>query len=120
MELYHGTTKQSAKSICEGAIDVNYNKHRRLDFGPGFYTTPDIDRARAWAMRKANTRNDLPALVIIKFDHENAVRNKLIKSFKDDLEWGQFVINNRNGLQYIKKVDNKLNNLHQQYKNLPS
>ena len=113
--LYHGTNRQSAIRICDGNIDVRYNKYRKLDFGPGFYTTDDINRARAWALRKANTRNDLPALVVVEFDDTQAQDDDIIKAFQDDLTWGQFIINNRNGYGYIQKISNKLNNLDQNF-----
>ena len=38
-----------------------------------------------------------------------------IMSFDDDLRWGRFVINNRNGLSYINRVPFKENNLDGRY-----
>lgn len=113
--LYHGTDCKSAKQICLHGIDVNINKNRRLDFGPGFYTTCDYARAKMWALRKANTRLQKPAVVTILFDIDSAIENRMITKFDDDLNWGQFVVNNRNGISYIKKMANKINNLHSEF-----
>lgn len=40
---------------------------------------------------------------------------KDIEVFKDDLRWGRFIINNRNGIIYINKVSFKENNLDAKY-----
>lgn len=109
--IYHGTDRISAQRICSKDIDVSINHHRRLDFGPGFYTTDDIERAKMWALRKANTRGEKPAIVTLSFDIDGADKDNFITRFTDDLNWGQFVINNRNGRAYISKMSNQLNNL---------
>ena len=40
---------------------------------------------------------------------------KHIKFFNDDIYWSQFVINNRNGYEYFKDLQNKDNNLDGKY-----
>ena len=46
MILYHG----SSVPVREPKL---IQSRRRLDFGPGFYLTSDIEQARKWAARKA-------------------------------------------------------------------
>lgn len=51
MVLYHGTDDKSANNIVKNGIDL-YSGSLHTDFGPGFYTTPDIKLAEIWAKRK--------------------------------------------------------------------
>lgn len=111
MILYHGTDIGSAEKImCSIRLDVGSEK---VDFGPGFYTTTSPDTATKWALRKAKVRNQKPAVVLLDFDEKAS--DKLIKRFSNDLAWGRFVINNRNGLDYIGKIPFKEHNLDARY-----
>ena len=110
--LYHGTDIESARDICENGIDVGRGTPH-TDFGRGFYTTEDYERAVKWAYRKARVRHSKPAVITLYFDVESA--KSFIEFFSDDLRWGQFIINNRNGLSYIKEVPIKENNLDNRY-----
>lgn len=110
--LYHGTDLESAKEICGGNIDVKKG-FSHTDFGQGFYTTDDKDRAIRWAYRKAKVRKSKPALITLYFDEGSA--HPIIEYFCDDLRWGQFIINNRNGAQYIRGVSFQENNLDARY-----
>ena len=113
--LYHGTEITSAKQICNAQkADVNVG-HTSVDFGPGFYTTDDFERAKHWAMRKARLQMSKPAIVTMYFDEEAALKDELIEFFEDDLRWGRFIINNRNGLKYIEKISFKEHNLDGRY-----
>ncbi len=113
MLLYHGTDLQSAINIYDAqTVDLSIGA-KTVDFGPGFYTTDDISRARKWAQRKAIARRKPAALVTITFDKEAA--SPFIESFCDDIRWGRFVINNRNGINYIAKVPFKEHNLDARY-----
>ena len=47
------------------------------------------------------------------FDEGSA--HPIIEYFCDDLRWGQFIINNRNGSQYIRGVSFQENNLDARY-----
>ena len=78
-----------------------------------FYTTPSVDTAKQWAKRKAIVRKQNPAVVMLEFDEEAA--ETIIKRFSNDLVWGQFVINNRNGLDYINAISVKEHNLDARY-----
>ncbi len=111
MILYHGTDIESAEKIMSKIrLDVGSSK---VDFGKGFYTTISPDTAKKWALRKAKVRNQKPAVVLLNFDEKAA--DSLIKRFKNDLIWGRFVINNRNGLDYINKISFKEHNLDAKY-----
>lgn len=113
MTLYHGTDIESAKEICNGSgIDLS-RCNDKTDFGKGFYTTDDFERAAKWAKRKAAVRISKPVVITVLFDIESA--NDIIEHFSDDLRWGRFIINNRNGLNYIKNVSYKDNNLDARY-----
>ena len=111
--LYHGTDIISAKSIYDtGIIDVDCGSDT-VDFGKGFYTTDDFKRAAGWARRKAKLRGCKPAVLTVFFDE--AAAEPIIERFEDDLRWGRFIINNRNGSEYIRHVPFKENNLDRQY-----
>lgn len=111
IKVYHGTDMQSAKEICK-RIDLSKSS-LHTDFGQGFYTNEDDKDAVRWAYRKAKSRNRAPALVTVYFDIQSAA--PLITFFEDDLRWGRFVINNRNGKDYIKSIPYKENNLDAKY-----
>lgn len=111
--FYHGTDIDSAKEICKTqTVDVKRGSPR-TDFGQGFYVTPDYNRAVKWACRKAGSRRNKAAVVTVIFDEDSA--KPIIEYFLDDLRWGRFVINNRNGMQYIRKVAFQENNLDARY-----
>lgn len=110
--LYHGTDVESAKKICDIGIIVDCGSES-VDFGPGFYTTDDYARAEKWAWRKADLRRNKPAIVKMYFDE--AAAESIIVRFQDDLRWGQFIINNRNGYDYFNKFEFPEHNLDQKY-----
>lgn len=112
MRLYHGTDLLSAKDICVNGIDLSKSR-KHIDFGRGFYLTDDYFTAKKWAKHKALQRNSDPAIINVDFDFVSA--KKHIKFFNDDIYWAQFVINNRNGYEYFKDLQNKDNNLDGKY-----
>lgn len=114
MILYHGTDIDSAKSICDKII-LGRNSSENLDFGPGFYTSISKESAIKWAFRKAGVRKKEAAIVMIDFDYDTALSDSKIVVFDNDLRWGRFVINNRNGYKYIDKISFKEHNLDSKY-----
>lgn len=111
--LYHGTDIISAKTIYDAQkADVSVGS-TEVDFGPGFYLTDNIDVAKRWAYRKAEVRGSKPAVITAMFDEDAA--ESIIERFTDDIRWGRFVINNRNGRGYIDKVAYQDNNLDARY-----
>ena len=90
MILYHGSNLE----VKEPKIIVS---NKTLDFGPGFYTTSDIEQASKWA--KTKTRRlvcGFPIVSVFEYN-ENLSKNGLkIKFFKEaSLEWLEFVSKNR-------------------------
>ena len=114
MILYHGTDIDSAISICSKII-LGRNSSENLDFGPGFYTTTSKESAIKWAFRKASVRRKEASLVTIDFNYEDALSDSKIVVFDNDLRWGRFIINNRNGYGYINRVSFKEHNLDSKY-----
>ena len=113
MILYHGTRKSSAINIINNGIDLHRGK-KRADFGKGFYLTPDLRTAKDWAIHKSY--HESPCIVSIDFDELTAIRNGWIKIFNDrNLEWAQFIVNNRCGEAYINLMAYKENNLSGQF-----
>lgn len=111
--LYHGTDIISARNIYDAqSADVSLGS-LEVDFGPGFYLTDDFETARQWAGRKALVRSSKPAVITAMFDEDAA--GNIIERFAEDLRWGRFVINNRNGIRYIERVAFKENNLDARY-----
>lgn len=112
-KLYHGTDLDSAKAICDAqTVDLSVGS-KRSDFGQGFYVSDSYDGAVDWARRKARVRGKSPAVVTVVFDVKGA--EAYIERFSDDLRWGRFIINNRNGLDYIKRVPFQEHNLDARY-----
>lgn len=95
MIVYHGTILNYAMDIINNGIDLNASK-KYLDFGRGFYVTPNYDMAKNMAKRVAainKKENVLPAIVSFEYD-ENLQLN--IKKFKnEDMEWAKFIMANR-------------------------
>lgn len=101
MVLYHGTIGKYAKDIAQNGILLSKSK-RYLDFGPGFYLTPEYPFALKTAIHRANSYNkfnkghhESPA--ILKFDLDEAMLNILnTKQFTySNSEWYKYVIHNR-------------------------
>lgn len=111
--LYHGTDIISARKIVNtGYIDVQCG-NGSADFGPGFYTTDNYKQAEQWAHHKAKVRDSEPAVVKLLFDKASA--EPFIERFQDDLRWGRFIVNNRNGLDYANKMPFQEHNLDHKY-----
>lgn len=104
MILYHGTSEKDAKDIIENGISVFIGK-KRVDFGQGFYTTPDKQTAIRWAIRKS--QYEKPALIGVNFDLDAAENDlKVLRFDEPSLEWAQFVMNNRCGIFYVQHLEN--------------
>lgn len=100
--LYHGTIDKYAADIILNGVNLQKSKSH-LDFGPGFYTTPDFE----FALETANNRmkrynffhpNEKPvtARVLVFECDETAVSSLNVKRFDAvDLLWGQFILANR-------------------------
>lgn len=100
--LYHGTMDIYADNIARSGISLQKSKPY-LDFGPGFYTTPERSFAVNTAENRAKRYNKFsrirmprnPAIVIFECDNErlNLLSHKYFSSPSD--VWGRFVLANR-------------------------
>ncbi|MEI7436561.1 MAG: DUF3990 domain-containing protein [bacterium] len=92
MKLYHGSTMCIPEPRL---LPVN----RRLDFGPGFYTTTDMQQARRWANIKSQRIMAPQAVVSVYETGEIFTSETLaVKWFtQPNEEWLDFVMINRIG-----------------------
>ena len=111
--LYHGTDVTSQTDIIDNGIRLDRNLAVG-DFGYGFYLTPNFESAKGMALRKAYI-NTQPGMVelILKKNYADIVTVKRFRNLdkasndNDIMIWAQFIINNRNGLDYIYKVSSR-------------
>lgn len=112
MILFHGTDIKSANNILDEGIRIEEGNDA-TDFGQGFYTTQDRGFAIKCAIR-ASKRTDLPP-ALISFEFEEMFAHK-IKVFQGaSVEWAQFIVNNRCGLEYVAKTKAGAHNLDGKY-----
>jgi hypothetical protein len=109
MILYHGTLDRYAFDIWQNGINLNKSKPL-LDFGMGFYTTPEKELAIDTAIKRSNRNNEFknnpyakPYLVRIKIDEAifDDYRVKIFDTVND--EWANFIINNRCEKSFLDK-----------------
>lgn len=120
MKLYHGTNASSAYNIFTQGIDLSKSM-KYLDFGQGFYTTDDKEKAIKRARKKTsdynrrNRTNEKPCVVTINVD-ETKFSELNVKNFSiADQEWCEFITNNRLELQFLKERDIKNHNKDKKY-----
>lgn len=108
MILYHGTSLKSATEIVKTGFSLSKGRVS-TDFGQGFYTTNYKGYAIKTAKQRAKYDKSIPA--IMQFNYVEKNNNLTILSFpKESVEWLQFIINNRNGIAYMKKAGVDLQN----------
>jgi hypothetical protein len=97
MLLYHGGNKVIDK--------IELRPHNRfLDFGEGFYTTPNLEQAKKFAGITVKHSGGKEIVNTYEYDEDksNSLKKLVFQSANE--EWLQFVVNNRlgkyNGLQY--------------------
>ncbi len=91
-KVYHGSTL-TVESPCLQPLT------RRLDFGPGFYTTSDLAQARRWAcIKKRRLLAGIAVVSVYDVSDVFGAENMRIKHFRDaDAEWLDFVMAHRMG-----------------------
>lgn len=122
MKLYHGTISTGAENIIKNGIKLERGKPK-VDFEQGFYTTPSFNFAMSTAINKANKTNAYdselnvkPYILTYNFDLEKAKKNCNVLTFSEtDIKWAQFIINNRNGFDYMDSVGSHFHNVKHQY-----
>ena len=96
MRVYHGTTLSHAFNICDNGIDLS-KSNMYLDFGRGFYVTPDIEMAKNMAYRvsarKPQVKNIFPA--VITFEYKENLELNYKKFECEDVKWAKFIMANR-------------------------
>ena len=89
--LYHGTNQVFERPN----VDVGRDG---MDFGKGFYLTPNIKSARKMAERVSRFAGGEPIVLQFAFDEDAARRERLVRDFPAlDRTWVSFIIANRLG-----------------------
>lgn len=121
MKLYHGTISSGAENIIKNGINFKYGKPK-VDFGQGFYTTPSFSFAKNTAINKAKKTNSYkqiyvePYVLVFEYNERKAKEICNILNFtKLDIKWAQFIINNRNGFEYMNSIGSHFHNINQKY-----
>lgn len=97
--VYHGETERVDTPICRLGRE-------NLDFGRGFYVTDIKEQAYRWAVATAKRRNGQVIINIYQLDRERILSEACCKVFKAyDLEWLEFIIGSRCGLNPAAKYD---------------
>lgn len=90
MQLYRGS------DVVVRTPDVSHSR-KELDFGPGFYTTANLEQAVRFSKKVAMKRNGHPVVNIYDLD-DTSLADLEIKVFEGpDRGWLDFVIANRRG-----------------------
>lgn len=121
MKLYHGTISSGAENIIKNGINLKHGKPK-VDFGQGFYTTPSFSFAKNTAINKARKTNSYkqiyvePYVLVFEYNEVKAKEICNILNFKkSDIKWAQFIINNRNGFEYMNFIGSHFHNINQKY-----
>ena len=98
MILYHA-------SNVEVKMPMLVEANRLLDFGPGFYTTDNLEQAMRFAGSVVKKRGGKPILNVYEFD-ESTLCGLLVKKFTEpNVEWLDFVAANRSGTYVGERYD---------------
>lgn len=71
-QWFHATLLRHLESLKKG-IDVKFNLGSELDFGPGFYITPDFEQARKFINKQVEVLNRITSNNNNNFDSEEEV-----------------------------------------------
>jgi hypothetical protein len=91
MQLFHG----SITAVTEPLI---INRFKTLDFGTGFYTTPNEQQAQEFAVKAYQRRKSegIPTVSVFSFEEQLARQELRILHFDEpNTEWLHFVVHNR-------------------------
>ena len=117
MKVYHGTTLSCAQLIKSNGILLSKCKEF-TDFYKGFYVSEHFEFAKETAIHKEQQskyygKTVIPAVVELDYDDKASKSNKYsVKEFtEENLEWLQFIINNRNGIKYVQEINETNHNL---------
>lgn len=121
LKVYHGTISTCAENIIKNGIILEKGKPK-VDFGQGFYTTSSYNFAKSTAKNKAEKTNMYyeqelvyPMVLSFEVDEQFFKDLNILKFYRSDVKWAQFIINNRNGFDYMKEVGSHFHNLRHKY-----
>lgn len=105
MKVYHGTTLKNAANICDVGIDLN-KSNSYLDFGKGFYVTPDYEMAKNMAYRVAVREKQAKTifLAVMCFEYTEDTELRYRKFASEDVEWAKFIMANRVSAEIAGKL----------------
>lgn len=96
MRVYHGTTLSHAINIYDNGIDLN-RSNMYLDFGRGFYVTPDFEMAKNMAYRVSQQKRQVKKFfsAVITFEYIENLELNYKKFEYEDIKWAKFIMANR-------------------------
>lgn len=114
MEVFHGTFLEAAESIRTDGILLSKCKPH-TDFGKGFYVTEHREYAERTALKKSRKSASVgkvlvPAVVVFEYD---TVQGAYLEHHfaEEDVQWLQFIINNRAGEGYVQQLGMTFHNI---------
>ena len=107
---FHGTTLHDWKNMCNTLVNVKYNIGTSLDFGNGFYLSPNEKNTQLYAINTVKYNNifedDYKTPVVIEFEYvpyQDIMQGANYKYFaKYDNDFANFVFTCRNNYMYEK------------------
>lgn len=88
-KLYHGTIADFNKVDLRNSLD-------KKDFGRGFYTTRDLDKARDWAVRRSRTNRQRNYYIYcLQVDIDILRQYFNVHEFRTSMEWVDYILANR-------------------------
>ena len=128
MNVYHGTIRKYAYNIWKRGIILDMSDDD-ADFGKGFYTSTlpafaemtAINKSEKELIKKEREKEKYNRPYnpidyepyVVEFEFDETIKPLLFENA--DLRWFQFVINNRNGFYYVKKINDSFHNLQFDY-----
>lgn len=121
LEVYHGTISNCAENIIKNGIILKKGKPK-VDFGQGFYTTNSYSFAKTTAKNKTEKTNIhlgekhfYPIVLTFDVAEHTFKELNVLKFYREDVNWAQFIVNNRNGFEYMNYIGSHFHNLHQKF-----
>jgi hypothetical protein len=103
MELYHG-----GKVPVEQPRIIIPTDYRTTDFGSGFYTTSHYEQAKKWVLIKRSRKQTEGGFVSVFEAPDDILSDPRLKRLvfhSADRHWLEFVINNRNHVDFTHDFD---------------
>lgn len=118
MRIFHGTSLSSAQNIAKYGVLLSKGKPF-TDFGKGFYTANrNFAEKTAISMYKKSQKKGVKIIpAIVEFEYDETMENSLktLTFEEENLDWLQFILNNRIGYNYVNFVNEHVHNLSLDY-----